>query len=221
MLLKAPNGTGAGLSWVLAAETRTVIGSPARSETAWIFEPGLPRSTGSARPWCPVFSALTHATSSTALDQSSSLWPPSSSSTARCGCRHRPAIDHSSKRRCAVGTVTPNEGGKRRHAHPLVHTNTTAANTARSSTRDLPPTCGRPFDRGSNGSTNAHNSSGTSRIDNASTTSRDHARHPKSNQMRHAISLNRPALACGGGLVGTRRRHWRPGWWRSLLRIPW
>jgi hypothetical protein len=39
-------GLSAWLSWVLAAEIPTVKGRPDRSDRAWIFEPGLPRSTG-------------------------------------------------------------------------------------------------------------------------------------------------------------------------------
>jgi hypothetical protein len=53
------------------------------------------------------------------------------------------ALVQSVKRRCAVGTVTPNDGGRSRHAHPLVSTNTIAVNTARSSTGSVPPPCGR------------------------------------------------------------------------------
>lgn len=87
--------------------------------------------------------ALTEAPSRTARDQSIIPWLPSSSSTARCNLRHNPAFVHSVKRRCAVGTFTPKLGGRCRQAHPLVSTNTIAVNTARSSTRDRPPPCGR------------------------------------------------------------------------------
>lgn len=41
-------------------------------------------------------------------------------------------------RRCAVGTVTSNDGGRYRQAQPPVSTNTTAVNTARSSTGTVP-----------------------------------------------------------------------------------
>ena len=34
------------LSLTLAADSTTVSGNPLRSLTAWILEPGLPRSTG-------------------------------------------------------------------------------------------------------------------------------------------------------------------------------
>jgi hypothetical protein len=85
--------------------------------------------------------------------------------------------------------VTPKLGGKCRHAQPLVSTNTIAVNTARSSTRDIPPPWGRVFAGGINGSTNAHNSSGTSRRDNSSTTTGDHGRKPSRIQVRHALMV--------------------------------
>ncbi|MBP2182853.1 hypothetical protein JOM49_004379 [Amycolatopsis magusensis] len=62
--------------------------------------------------------------------------------------------------------MTPNDSGSIRHAHPLVSTNTTAVNTARSSTGARPPPCGRGLNDGINGSARAHNS-GTNRRDNA------------------------------------------------------
>jgi len=40
------SGLSANESLVLAAETATDMGTPARSDSTWIFEPGLPRSTG-------------------------------------------------------------------------------------------------------------------------------------------------------------------------------
>ena len=122
----------------------------------------------------PLF-ARTDAPSSTARDQSIRPWLPNSSRTTRCNRRHRPVLVHSANRRCAVGTVTPNEGGNSRHGHPLVSTYTTAVNTARSSTGARPPPCGRTENDGINGSTKTHNSSGTNRRDNASTTTDDHA----------------------------------------------
>ncbi len=148
----------------------TDSGVPARSDRTWIFEPGLPRSTGLGPVKDPL--ARTLAASITARDQSIKPWPPSSSSTARCRRRHRPASVHAVKRRCAVGTVTSNDGGSSRHAQPLVSTNTTAANTARSSAGAVPPPCGCSANAGNNGSTNPHNSSGTRRLDNSSPTSR-------------------------------------------------
>ncbi|KYG50751.1 hypothetical protein AWI43_33070 [Streptomyces sp. WAC04657] len=47
-------GFSAWLSWVLAAETRTMRGSPFASDRTCILEPALPRSTGLG----PVISAL-------------------------------------------------------------------------------------------------------------------------------------------------------------------
>jgi hypothetical protein len=78
------------------------------------------------------------------------------------------------KRRCAVWNGTPNEGGKSRHEHPLVSTYTIAVNTERAGNGAVPPPCGRDRNSGTNGSTNAHSSSGTNRIDNRSTTAQDH-----------------------------------------------
>jgi len=73
-------------------------------------------------------------------------------------------------RRCAAATVTPNDGGRYRHAQPLVNTNTIAVNTARSSTGVVPPPCGRGSNPGINGCANAHSSSVTNRRDRSSTT---------------------------------------------------
>jgi hypothetical protein len=78
-------------------------------------------------------------------------------------------------RRCAVGTLTPNEGGRYRQAQPLVRMNTMAAKTARSSTEDVPPPCLRGVNCGIKGSASTHSSSGTNRRDNSSTTTSDHA----------------------------------------------
>lgn len=65
--------------------------------------------------------------------QSTSPRAPSSSSTARCERRHRPASVHTVKRRCAVAGDVANVGGRCRQAQPLVSAYTTAVNTARSS----------------------------------------------------------------------------------------
>lgn len=112
----------------------------------------------------------TDAPSKTARDQSIKPSLPSSSKTARWIRGHKPSLVHSVNRRCAVGTLTPKDGGRCRHAHPLVNTNTIAVNTARSSVGALPPPCGRTANRGINGSTSSHNSSGTRRLERSSTT---------------------------------------------------
>jgi len=112
------------------------------------------------------------------------IFDPDFIRTAWCSRRHKPAWVHSINRRCAVGTVTPKLGGKCRHAQPLVSTKTIAVNTIRSSTRDIPPPWGRIFAGGINGSTSAHNSSGTSRRDNSSTTAGDHGCTPPMIQVR-------------------------------------
>jgi hypothetical protein len=64
-------------------------------------------------------------------------------------------------RRCAVAGDTPNDGGRCRHAQPLVSTNTIAMNTARSSTAAVPPPCRRGSNRGTNGAASSHRPSGT------------------------------------------------------------
>lgn len=104
-----------------------------------------------------------------ARPQSSSPRTPSSSSTARCRRRHTPAWVHSWNRRCAVGTLTPNDGGICRQEQPLVSTNTIAVNTARSPALRRPPPCRRTPCSGSSGAAMAHNSSGTNRRDRSST----------------------------------------------------
>lgn len=55
----------------------------------------------------------------------------------------------------------PNDGGRCRQAQPLVNTNTTAVNTARSSIAAVPPPCGRGGNGGTNGAASSHNPSGT------------------------------------------------------------
>lgn len=132
------------------------------------------------------FSARTAAPPRTARDQSIRPSDPSSSSTAQCSRRQNPALVQSVNRRCAVGTVTPNDGGNSRHGQPLVNTYTIAVNTVRSSTGSVPPPYGRGSNDGINGSTNAHNSSGTNRFDNASTT-QDHVRNVAMIHMRRAL----------------------------------
>lgn len=117
----------------------------------------------------PLF-ARTLAASRIAADQSSSPEPPSRSSTSRCRFSNTPARTQAVKRRWAVGTVTPNDGGRCRQAQPLVNTNTIAVNTARSSIGALPPPCGRDAKRGMSGSAISHNASGTKRRDSSSTT---------------------------------------------------
>jgi hypothetical protein len=101
-----------------------------------------------------------------ARDQSMSPWLPSSSSTARRSRGQTPALVHWAKRRCAVWNGTPNDGGRSRHAHPLVSTYTIAVNTCRSGSGAVPPPCGRGRNCGRCGCTSSHSSSGTSRNDN-------------------------------------------------------
>ena len=48
-------GLRAWLSWVLAAEMPTISGRPTRSDSTWIFEQGLPRSTGPGPVSPPLF----------------------------------------------------------------------------------------------------------------------------------------------------------------------
>jgi hypothetical protein len=135
------------------------------------------------------FSVLVHAPATTARDQSINPGLPRSSIVARCKRPQSPPWVHSVNRRWAVGTLTPKLGGRWRHAQPLVSTNTTAVNTRRSSTRDLPPPCGRGFTGGISGSTRTHSSSGTSRRDNSSVTAHDLDGYPRKIQMRHAVEV--------------------------------
>ena len=142
---------------------------------------------GSGRSWIPFCGPDRHSVADRPRPIDHAL-PSSSSSTARCNRGHRPALVHSVNRRCAVGTVTPNDGGRYRHAHPLVNTKTIAVNTARSSTRAGPPPCGRTPCSGISGAAGTHNSSGTNRRDRSSTT-QVHAPQLIKPLMRHAPRL--------------------------------
>src|SRR5690606_1746158 len=89
--------------------------------------------------------------------------------------------------RCAGGTLPTNDGGSHRQAHPLVSTYTIAVNTIRGFAGARPPPCGRSLTSGIKGSTSSHNSSGTNRHDNASTTMDDHPGRRVKIQTRHAL----------------------------------
>ena len=134
-------GCRAWLSWMWAAETPTSSGRPFASDSTCSLDPVLPRSTGFGPVSDPPL-ARTAAASRIAADQSISPFAPIRSSTARCSFGHNPASVHAVNRRCAVGMLTPNDGGKCRHAQPEVNTNTIAVNTARSSVTAVPPPCG-------------------------------------------------------------------------------
>src|SRR5690606_22271260 len=69
----------------------------------------------------PLF-ARTCAASRIAADQSRSPPAPSRSRTRRCSSSNTPARTQVVKRRCAVGTLTPNDAGRCRQAQPLVST---------------------------------------------------------------------------------------------------
>ncbi len=127
------------------------------------------------------FFARTLAASRIAALQLRSPAAPSRSSISRCSASNTPVSAHTMNRRCAVGTLTPNDGG-RCQAHPLVNTNTTAVNTARSSTGAVPPPCGLGANSGSSGFTMSHNASGASRWASLSTTGHimpDNELHPR------------------------------------------
>src|SRR5437764_3161018 len=141
---------------------------------------GLASVDGAGTSQWPPFLARTQALSTIARLQSMRPRLPSSSSTAWCNRRQSPSLVHALKRRCAVWNGTPNDGGRSRQAQPLVSTYTTAVKTARPSSGAVPPPCGRGSNAGINGSTNAHNSSGTSRNDNRSTTPRSWPTWPQS-----------------------------------------
>ncbi len=117
-----------------------------------------------------LFLARTLAESTIAADQLTSPPAPSRSSTSRCNRSKKPASAQAQNRRCAVGTLTPNDDGNCRHAHPLVNTNTIATNTARSSTGAVPPPCRRAANFGISGSAMSHKASGTIRRARASIT---------------------------------------------------
>jgi hypothetical protein len=70
-----------------------------------------------------------------------------------------------------VGTVTPNEAGRCRQAHPDDSTNTIAVNTDRLHTRPRPPPWRRTFAGGISGSITAHRFGLTSRAESCSMTS--------------------------------------------------
>jgi hypothetical protein len=133
------------------------------------FRPGFASVDGVGSGGRSPLFARTLAPSMIARAQSSSPSAPSLSSTARCRRRHTPAWVHSWNRRCAVGTLTPNDGGSWRQEHPLVSTNTIAVSTARSPALRRPPPCRRTPCSGSSGAAMAHNSSGTNRRDRSST----------------------------------------------------
>lgn len=144
-------------------------------DRTWIFEPDLPRSTGLGPVRVPLFgpNRRTIQDRPGPVDQALAakfvqhrvMQPPPQPSPRPLS---EPAM-------CRRHRVTPNDGGNNRQGQPLVSTYTTAVNTARSSTGARPPPCGRGENDGINGSASAHNSSGTNRRDNASTTTHDHA----------------------------------------------
>lgn len=53
--MESTRGSMSCESWVFAAEISTVSGTPRRSHSTWIFEPGLPRSTGFGPVRSPPF----------------------------------------------------------------------------------------------------------------------------------------------------------------------
>lgn len=158
----------AGIAWTSGVQRLGVVGvgrrtptdkgTPARSDSTWIFEPALPQSTGIDGQSSPFIARTDAAPITTRPVDQSRL--PSWSSTARCNRRRTTAQVHTVNRRYAVGTVTLNDGGSIRHTQALVSTYTTAVNTARWSIGAVPPLCVRGLNFGSSGSAGAHNSSG-------------------------------------------------------------
>lgn len=164
------SGLRARLSCMFAPDTATASGMPRASDRPCSLLPFLPRSTGFGPVSDPPFFASTEAASTIAEVQSTSPRAPSSSSTARCSRRHRPASVHTVKRRCAVAGDVPNVGGRCRQAQPLVSAYTTAVNTARSSHGAVPPPCGRAANDPSNGAAGSQSSSGTRRFNRSAPT---------------------------------------------------
>jgi hypothetical protein len=158
---------------VLAAETPTAKGSPARSDSAWIFEPGLSRSTGfgpvSGPPFSPGHSRRQRppATSRSVPDcqfiQHRSMQLPLQ---AGLGPLDKPSV-RSGDRNPETGRQMPPRTAARQHEHD------------RGKHRLIvdprhPTTLRAGLHRRDQGFTSAHSSSGTNRRDNSSTTSGDH-----------------------------------------------
>ena len=97
---RPPSTRARGVSHA-SARSRGVLGPCAEPDSDW--RPVLAA--------VPPFFARTEASSTIAEVHSTSPRAPSSSSTARCGRRHRPASVHTVKRRCAVAGDVPNVGG--------------------------------------------------------------------------------------------------------------
>ncbi len=87
--------------------------------------------------------------------------PRSLSSSSRCSASHTPARRHSSRRFHRVMPQQPISQGKNSQGMPVLSTNRMPLRQTRSSTRGCPP-LGPGSCRGKSGSTNSHNSSGTS-----------------------------------------------------------
>lgn len=153
--------------------------------------------------------------------QSSSPRAPSSSRTARCSRRHSPASVHAVNRRCAVAGETPNVGGRRRQAQPLVGTYTTAVNSARSSTGLVPPPCGRDVNFGSSGAANSHNPYGTSRRDRSTATVQHHPASATRHVRRPLGQEECPAFLHSSHNCAAPWGSWRPSELLSVSEFSW
>src|SRR5512138_2497260 len=158
------------LSWVLAADIPTASGRPVWSDSTWILEPGLPRSTGLGPVSPPPFSPARWRCP--AAPESSPPAPGRPVHRERHGAAAAtaPAFVQAANRRCTVAFDTSNPGGRCRHAHPVRSTYTIAASTARGSTIAVPPPYGRARCGGINGCASAHSLSGTHARTNRSST---------------------------------------------------
>jgi hypothetical protein len=156
---------------VFAAETATEIGRPPRSDSAWIFEPGLPRSTGLGPVREPPFRA--HAGTvhdrMAPVDQTLAaefVQNPrgATAATTRFGPLPEAAVrglGRHPERRREIPPHTPaaqQVHDRREHRAGIQ--------------RRVPPPCGRDPNTGISGSASSHSSSGTNLSDNRSTTAK-------------------------------------------------
>lgn len=134
------SGFNAAASLVFAAEIATDTGTLDDSVNTWILEPGLSRSTGFGQSRAPFSRPnrcprrpprpVDHALTAQLVDGRTMQSTP------------QPLV-HSAKRRSAVDAVNRTTVADITRHKPLVRVNTTAVNTARSSTGAVPPPYGR------------------------------------------------------------------------------
>src|SRR5690606_16632338 len=107
------------LSWTFAPEIWTLKGRPFRSTVAWIFVPGLPRSTGLGPVWSPPDLARMLIESIAARDQSIAAEVPSRLWIACSRSSQKPARVQAVKRSWPVDRATPKAFGRSRQEQPV------------------------------------------------------------------------------------------------------